>query len=181
VLFLWLDNCELNFVNSLIIKTKLHVKVTLLEIGKTDVDYLKKGIDIYLKRISHYILFRELTIPALKNTGNLSEELQKQKEGIQIIEQLQPGDELILLDEKGETYSSVAFAKFIEKKMVAGNRNLVFVIGGPYGFSDEVYGRANTKLSLSTMTFSHQMIRLIFTEQFYRAMTILKGEPYHHQ
>jgi len=157
------------------------MKVTLLEIGKTEADYLKKGIDIYLKRISHYLPFREVVIPALKNTGKLSEDLQKQKEGIQIIEQLQTGDEMILLDEKGEIYSSLAFAKFIEKKMIAGNRNLVFVIGGPYGFSDEVYRKASSKISLSTMTFSHQMVRLIFTEQFYRAMTILKGEPYHHE
>jgi 23S rRNA (pseudouridine1915-N3)-methyltransferase len=157
------------------------MKVTLLEIGKTEADYLKKGIDIYLKRIPHYMPFKEVVIPALRNTANLSEEMQKQKEGSLILEQLGPGDELILLDEKGHTFSSVDFAKFIEKKMVAGSRNLVFVIGGPYGFSDEVYSRASLKISLSPMTFSHQMVRLIFVEQYYRAMTILKGEPYHHQ
>jgi 23S rRNA (pseudouridine1915-N3)-methyltransferase len=157
------------------------MKVTLLEVGKTEADYFKKGIDIYLKRITHYLPFREVVIPSLKNAGKLSEEIQKQKEGALIIDQLQQGDELILLDDKGETFSSVAFAKFIEKKMVAGNRNLVFTIGGPYGFSEEVYRKANFKLSLSPMTFSHQMVRLIFVEQFYRAMTILKGEPYHHE
>jgi len=157
------------------------MKVTLLEIGKTEADYLKKGIEIYLKRIGHYMPFREVVIPSLKNAGNLSEEIQKQREGALIIAQLQQGDELILLDEKGETYTSVGFARFIEKKMVAGNRNLVFVIGGPYGFSSEVYERASTKISLSPMTFSHQMVRLIFVEQFYRAMSILKGEPYHHE
>jgi 23S rRNA (pseudouridine1915-N3)-methyltransferase len=157
------------------------MKVTLLEVGKTEADYLKKGIEIYLKRISHYLPFREVVIPALKNAGKLSEELQKQKEGALILEQLQSGDELILLDENGITYTSVAFAKFIEKKMIAGNRNLVFAIGGPYGFSNEVYAKAGAKISISPMTFSHQMVRLIFTEQFYRAMTILKNEPYHHE
>jgi 23S rRNA (pseudouridine1915-N3)-methyltransferase len=157
------------------------MKVTLLEIGKTEADYLKKGIDIYLKRIAHYISFNELVIPSLKKAGNLSEAQQKQKEGELIINLLNPTDELILLDEKGEQFPSVAFAKFIEKKMVEGNRNIVFAIGGPYGFSPEVYARSRSKISLSEMTFSHQMVRLIFVEQFYRAMTILKGEPYHHQ
>jgi 23S rRNA (pseudouridine1915-N3)-methyltransferase len=157
------------------------MKVTLLEVGKTEADYLKKGIDIYLKRIAHYISFNEVVIPSLKKTGSLSETQQKQKEGELILNQLNSTDELILLDEKGEQFSSVTFAKFIEKKMVDGNRNIVFVIGGPYGFSTEVYARSRSKISLSEMTFSHQMVRLIFVEQFYRAMTILKGEPYHHQ
>jgi len=157
------------------------MKVTLLEVGKTEADYLKRGIDIYLKRISHYLPFKEVVIPALKNTANLSEEVQKQKEGALILAQLQQGDELILLDEKGTTFSSVLFAKYVEKKMTAGTRNLFFVIGGPYGFSNEVYERANGKISLSPMTFSHQMVRLIFVEQFYRAMSILNGEPYHHE
>ncbi|HPB05641.1 MAG TPA: 23S rRNA (pseudouridine(1915)-N(3))-methyltransferase RlmH, partial [Prolixibacteraceae bacterium] len=124
---------------------------------------------------------KEVVIPALKNTSKLSEEQQKQKEGSSILSHLQPTDELILLDERGEMFSSVAFARFVEKKMVAGSRNMVFVIGGPYGFSEEVYARANGKVSLSAMTFSHQMVRLLFVEQFYRAMTILKGEPYHHE
>lgn len=157
------------------------MKVTLLEVGKTEAEYLKKGIDIYLKRILHYLPFKEVIIPALKNTGNLSEEVQKQKEGALILAQLQQGDELILLDEGGTTFTSMAFSKFVEKKMVAGTRNLVFVVGGPYGFSEEVYAKANGKISLSPMTFSHQMVRLIFVEQFYRAMSILNGEPYHHE
>jgi len=157
------------------------MKVTLLEIGKTEADYLKKGIDIYLKRIAHYITFNEQVIPSLKKSGSLSEAQQKQKEGELILNLLNATDELILLDEKGDRFSSVAFARFIEKKMVEGNRNLVFVIGGPYGFSPDVYARARSTISLSEMTFSHQMVRLIFAEQFYRAMTILKGEPYHHQ
>jgi 23S rRNA (pseudouridine1915-N3)-methyltransferase len=120
-------------------------------------------------------------IPALKNTAKLSEEMQKQKEGELILNSLSATDELILLDEKGATFSSVAFARFIEKKMIAGNKNLVFAIGGPYGFSADVYERAASKMSISPMTFSHQMVRLIFAEQFYRAMTILKNEPYHHE
>ncbi|HNW50845.1 MAG TPA: 23S rRNA (pseudouridine(1915)-N(3))-methyltransferase RlmH [Prolixibacteraceae bacterium] len=157
------------------------MKVTLLEVGKTEADYLKKGIDLYLKRIVHYLPFNEVVIPSLKKTGSLSEMQQKQKEGELILGQLNATDELILLDEKGEKFTSVQFARFIEKKMVEGNRNLVFVIGGPYGFSPDVYARARTKISLSEMTFSHQMVRLIFVEQFYRAMTILKGEPYHHE
>jgi len=157
------------------------MKVTLLEIGKTEADYLKKGIEIYLKRIAHYITFNELVIPSLKKSASLSEAQQKQKEGELILNMLSPNDELILLDEKGEQFSSVAFARFVEKKMVEGNRNIVFAIGGPYGFSSEVYARSRSKISLSEMTFSHQMVRLIFAEQFYRAMTILKGEPYHHQ
>jgi 23S rRNA (pseudouridine1915-N3)-methyltransferase len=157
------------------------MKITLLEIGKTEADYLKKGIDIYLKRISHYIPFNELVIPSLKKAGSLSEAIQKQKEGELILNLLYPADELILLDEKGERFSSVTFARFIEKKMVDGNHNIVFAIGGPYGFSKDVYTRARSGISLSEMTFSHQMVRLIFAEQFYRAMTIIKGEPYHHQ
>jgi 23S rRNA (pseudouridine1915-N3)-methyltransferase len=157
------------------------MKVTLLEIGKTEADYLKKGIDIYLKRIAHYITFNEQVIPSLKKSGRLSETQQKQKEGELILNLLNPTDELILLDEKGDRFSSVTFARFIEKKMVEGNRNIVFAIGGPYGFSPEVYAKARSTISLSEMTFSHQMVRLIFVEQFYRAMTILKGEPYHHQ
>ena len=157
------------------------MKVTLLEMGKTDAEYLKKGIDMYLKRISHYIPFQETVIASLKGTANLSETLQKQKEGELILNSINSSDELILLDERGEHFSSVGFARFVEKKMIGGTRNLVFVIGGPYGFSPEVYARAGSKISLSEMTFSHQMVRLIFVEQFYRAMTILKGEPYHHE
>ncbi|MFA9391398.1 MAG: 23S rRNA (pseudouridine(1915)-N(3))-methyltransferase RlmH [Prolixibacteraceae bacterium] len=156
------------------------MKITLLVIGKTEADYLKKGIDIYLKRLSHYIPFSLEIIPALKNTKNLSEEQQKQKEGELILALIKSTDSVVLLDEKGKHYSSVDFALYLEKIMIAGTRSMVFVIGGPYGFSNQVYQRADGKISLSAMTFSHQMVRLIFVEQAYRAMTILKGEPYHH-
>jgi 23S rRNA (pseudouridine1915-N3)-methyltransferase len=157
------------------------MKICLLVIGKTDEAYLQKGIDIFLKRIPHYIPFEFKVIPDLKNSKNLSEDQQKDKEGELIIQQLTGFDELILLDEHGTEVSSVDFARFLEKKMLSGIKRLVFVIGGPYGFSEPVYSKATGKISLSKMTFSHQMVRLIFTEQLYRAMTILKGEPYHHQ
>ncbi|MCY1634518.1 23S rRNA (pseudouridine(1915)-N(3))-methyltransferase RlmH [Marinifilum sp. D737] len=156
------------------------MKATLLVIGKTDKDFVKKGIDEYQKRLVHYLPFDFKMIPDLKNTKNLSENQQKQKEGELILEKLKPTDTLILLDENGKEFSSVGFSKFMEQKMVSGTRNLVFVIGGPYGFSEEVYKKAQGKVSLSKMTFSHQMIRMIFIEQLYRAMTIIKGEPYHH-
>ncbi|GAB7085989.1 23S rRNA (pseudouridine(1915)-N(3))-methyltransferase RlmH [Marinifilum fragile] len=156
------------------------MKATLLVIGKTDKDFVKKGIDEYQKRLVHYLPFEFNIIPDLKNTKNLSESQQKQKEGELILEKLKPTDTLILLDENGKEFSSVGFSKFMEQKMISGTRNLVFVIGGPYGFSEEVYKKAQAKVSLSKMTFSHQMIRMIFIEQLYRAMTILKGEPYHH-
>ena len=157
------------------------MKISLLVIGKTDEIYLQKGIEIFLKRIPHYISFEMKVIPDLKNSKNLSEDQQKEKEGELIIQQLALSDELFLLDEQGLETSSIEFARFLEKKMISGIKRLVFVIGGPYGFSTSVYSRANGKLSLSKMTFSHQMVRLIFAEQLYRAMTILKGEPYHHQ
>ena len=157
------------------------MKITLIVVGKTEAEYLVKGISDYFKRINHYMSFNEVVIPALKNTGSLSEDLQKQKEGVLILNCMKSTDELILLDEKGDKFSSVSFAEFIQKKMISGTKNLVFVIGGPYGFSDSVYNRANMKISLSEMTFSHQMVRLIFSEQLYRAMTIIKGEPYHHK
>lgn len=157
------------------------MKICLLVIGKTDEAYLQKGIEIFLKRIPHYISFEMKVIPDLKNTKNLSEEQQKEKEGELIIQQMTSSDELFLLDEQGLEVSSIEFARFLEKKMGSGIKRLVFVIGGPYGFSGNIYMRANGKVSLSKMTFSHQMVRLIFAEQLYRAMTILKGEPYHHQ
>jgi len=157
------------------------MKISLLVIGKTDETYLQKGIEIFLKRIPHYISFEMKVIPDLKNSKNLSEDQQKEKEGELIIQQLALSEELFLLDEQGLETSSIEFARFLEKKMISGIKRLVFVIGGPYGFSTSVYSRANGKLSLSRMTFSHQMVRLIFAEQLYRAMTILKGEPYHHQ
>ncbi len=157
------------------------MKIKLLAIGKTDEKYLQTGMDIFAKRIPHYVPFEFKIIPDLKNNRNLTEIQQKEKEGEMILRELTTSDELILLDENGLTNSSVAFARFLEKKMLAGTRQLVFVIGGPYGFSESVYQRANQRISLSPMTFSHQMVRLIFLEQLYRAFTILKGEPYHHE
>ena len=156
------------------------MKIILLVIGKTDKDFVKNGIEEYQKRLVHYLPFEINIIPDIKNTKNLSENQHKQKEGTLILDKVKAGDHLILLDEGGKEFSSVAFSKFIEQKMIGGTKNLVFVIGGPYGFSDDVYRKAQGKVSLSKMTFSHQMIRMIFTEQLYRAMTIIKGEPYHH-
>ncbi len=157
------------------------MKICLLVIGKTDEAYLQNGIELFLKRIPHYISFEMKVIPDLKNSRNLSQEQQKEKEGELIIQQLTSSDELFLLDEQGIEYTSVELARFLEKKMISGIKRLVLVIGGPYGFSANVYERANGKLSLSRMTFPHQMVRLIILEQLYRALTILKGEPYHHQ
>lgn len=157
------------------------MKIKLLLIGKTDSDYLKKGVDEYLKRIKRYLPFEMLIIPDIKKTKNLSEDQQKQKEAELILNQLNPGDFIILLDEKGKEYCSVGFSEFIEKQMISGMKNMVFIVGGPYGFSNEIYKLGNLKISLSKMTFSHQMVRLIFTEQLYRALTIIKGEPYHHK
>jgi len=156
------------------------MKITLLVIGKTDKDFVKKGIEEYQKRLVHYLPFDLKIIPDIKNTKNLSEAQQKQKEGELILDKLGSSDTIILLDENGKEFSSVDFSNFIEQKMIGGIKNLVFVIGGPYGFSDEVYQKAQGKVSLSKMTFSHQMIRMIFVEQLYRVMTIIKGEPYHH-
>lgn len=157
------------------------MKVKLLVIGKTDKDYLNEGIDLFRKRIPHYLPFEYQIIPDIKNTRNLPEDQQKEKEGELILAQLKAGDELILLDEHGKEYRSTEFALFLEKKMLAGTKTLVFCIGGPYGFSPNVFEMATGKISLSKMTFSHQMVRLIFCEQLYRALTILKGEPYHHE
>ncbi len=156
------------------------MKAVLVVIGKTDEAYLQTGIDKYQQRLKHYLPYEIKIIPDLKKTKNLSENQQKTLEGNLILQNFQPGDHIILLDEKGKDYSSVDFSKLLEKRMLAGIKRLVFVIGGPYGFSDDVYAKANDKLSLSKMTYSHQMVRLIFSEQLYRAMTILKNEPYHH-
>jgi len=157
------------------------MKICLLVIGKTDEVYLQKGIELFMKRIPHYISFEMKVIPDLKNSKNLSEEQQKAKEGELILQQLTSSDEVLLLDEQGTETSSTDFARFLEKKMGSGIKRLVFLIGGPYGFSESIYSRATGKVSLSKMTFSHQMVRLIFLEQLYRVLTILKGEPYHHQ
>lgn len=157
------------------------MKIDLILIGKSDQKYLQEGIEIYLKRLKFYCTFDIKVIPDLKSTKNLSEEQQKEKEGDLILAHCKDADYLLLLDERGVNFSSVDFANFIEKRQVAGTRKLCFVIGGPYGFSKEVYAKATSKMSLSAMTFSHQMVRLIFVEQLYRAFTIINGEPYHHQ
>lgn len=167
--------------NALLDQSFRIMKICFLVVGKTDEAYLQTGIDIFMKRIPHYISLEMKIIPDLKNTRNLTEQQQKEKEGELILQQLSGGDELYLLDENGSEYTSVEFARFLEKKMIGGLKRMVVVVGGPYGFSGEVYARANGKICLSRMTFSHQMVRLIFVEQLYRAMTILKGEPYHHQ
>jgi len=156
------------------------MKIKIIAIGKTDKEYLKEGIDIYFNRLKHYINSEFVVIPDIKNTRKMDENQQKQKEGELILQSVSNSDVLCLLDENGKEFSSVGFSEFINQKMVSGIKTLVFVIGGPYGFSKEVKERANQKLSLSKMTFSHQMVRLLFTEQLYRAFTILKGEPYHH-
>ena len=157
------------------------MKVKLLMVGKTAHDYLIKAFDDYQQRIIHYLPYESKVIPDLKNTKKLTTEQIKLKEGELILNQIQKSDFVVLLDEKGKEFSSVGFARWIEKQMISGLKNMVFVIGGAYGFSDSVYERSNLKVSLSKMTFSHQMVRIIFIEQLYRAMTILKGEPYHHQ
>ena len=157
------------------------MKISLLVIGKTDAGYFAEGIKEYENRLKHYIPFDMQVIPDIKNVKNLSEEQQKEKEGELILKSLQTGDYLVLLDERGKEFSSLQFASYIEKKTHTVSNRLVFVIGGPYGFSQSVYDKASEKISLSKMTYSHQMIRLVFTEQLYRAMTILNNEPYHHE
>lgn len=157
------------------------MQIKLIAIGKTDNKELEKLIQDYIKRLSFYTKFELDIIPDIKNAKNLSEAAQKEKEGELILKKIQASDDLILLDEQGKQYASTAFADYLQKKMNSGLKTLIFVIGGPYGFSNEVYQRANGKLSLSAMTFSHQMVRLFFVEQIYRAHTILRNEPYHHQ
>lgn len=157
------------------------MKISLLVIGKTDAGYFIDAVSEYQKRLEHYIPFEMQIIPDIKNTKSLTVSQQKEKEGELILKSLQPGDYVVLLDEKGREYSSIQFASYIEKKTHTVAKRLVFVIGGPYGFSEPVYEKSNEKLTLSRMTFSHQMVRLIFVEQLYRAMTILNNEPYHHE
>ena len=157
------------------------MKIALIVIGKTDAGYFVEAINEYKNRLIHYIPFEMEVIPDIKNAKNLSESQQKEKEGELILKTLQSGDYLVLLDEKGKEFTSMQFSAYIEKKMHTVPKRLVFVVGGPYGFSEAVYKAAGEKISLSKMTFSHQMIRLIFVEQIYRAMTILNNEPYHHE
>ena len=157
------------------------MRTYLILIGKTTNPHIVSLIDDYASRLKHYIGFDIITIPELKNTKSLSAEQQKQQEGELILKQLQAGDHVVLLDEHGKELRSVEFSHYMEQRMQTVSKRLVFIIGGPYGFSPDVYAKANEKLSLSKMTFSHQMVRLIFVEQLYRAMTIMRGEPYHHE
>ncbi|PRX54453.1 23S rRNA (pseudouridine(1915)-N(3))-methyltransferase RlmH [Flagellimonas meridianipacifica] len=157
------------------------MQITVLAIGKTDSKELASLIDEYKKRLGRYIKFELSVIPDLKNNKNLSESQQKTKEGELILTQIETSDMVVLLDEKGKQFTSVSFSNYLQKRMNSGLKRLVFVIGGPYGFGDMVYERCNEKISLSSMTFSHQMVRLFAIEQLYRAFTILRNEPYHHQ
>lgn len=157
------------------------MKITFLVLGKTEDSYINEGISKYLKRLKHYVKFELIELPELKNTKNLREDQQKAKEAELILKALNQSDHVILLDEKGDEFTSSQFAQFINKKMIGGIQNLVFIVGGPYGFDESIYKMAQGKTSLSRMTFSHQMVRLFFVEQLYRTFTILKGEPYHHE
>lgn len=157
------------------------MKIKLLAVGKTDQPALNELIDNYQKRLKHYITFEIEIIPDVKNAKSLNQTQQKEKEGQLILSKIQSGDVLVLLDEKGKHYRSIEFSDYLQKKMNAATKQLIFVIGGPFGFSDAVYDTAQEKISLSKMTFSHQMIRLFLTEQIYRSFTILKNEPYHHE
>ncbi len=156
------------------------MKVCFLLLGKTTEAYLREGIGIFEKRVKNYLTFDLKILPELRNTANLSFEQQKSMEGKLILAAIEPSDWVVLLDEAGLEMSSVEFSKYIQRSMLQSRKSIVFVIGGPYGFAKEVYDRANEKMALSKMTFSHQMVRLVFLEQLYRAMTILKNEPYHH-
>lgn len=157
------------------------MKITLLTVGKTDVRWVREGLDLYISRLSHYIPFVLDEIPELKNVSALSKDQIKDREGELILKKIRPTDDVILLDEHGREWRSIEFASVLEEKISRGGRDMVFVTGGAYGFSDDVYARANSKMSLSRMTFSHQMVRTVFAEQLYRAFTIMRGEPYHHE
>lgn len=157
------------------------MKLEVIVVGKTVAPYLQEGIEIYLKRLPHYIPTQYVVIPDLKQTKKLSEEQIKKAEGEMILKHTEKADLLVLMDERGKQFSSVALAAHLQQKMNAGTRTMAIVIGGPYGFSDDVYSKAQEKWSLSKLTFSHQMVRLFLVEQLYRGLTILKGEPYHHE
>jgi 23S rRNA (pseudouridine1915-N3)-methyltransferase len=157
------------------------MKVELWQTGKTAFPYLRTGMELYEKRLEHYLRFQIVTFPDIKNAQKLSSTLLKEKEAEQLIKKLKPDDCLVILDEKGKQYSSVEFARFIEKRFMGGHKRLIFLIGGAFGVSELLRQRANFQLSLSRMTFSHQLIRLLFLEQLYRGMTIIRNEPYHNE
>lgn len=156
------------------------MKVLLMAVGRTQSPLMRQGIDLYLDRLRHYLPVEVKIIDDVKAARSLSRDAQKTQEGAAILRQLQPGDRVVLLDKNGREYTSREFAAMMERQMGSGAKRLVFVVGGPFGFSDEVYSRADSKLSLSRMTFNHEMVRLFFAEQLYRAMTIIRGESYHH-
>lgn len=157
------------------------MKITLLTVGKTDIAWVRQGLEMYVSRIGHYIPFSLNEIPELKNVSALSRDQIKHREGELIMKNVKPADTVILLDEHGKEFRSIEFARDLERRISIDCRDIVFVIGGAYGFSEEVYSRADSKLSLSKMTYSHQLVRTIFAEQLYRAFTIMRGEPYHHE
>lgn len=157
------------------------MKITLMCVGKTDDDFVKVGVEKYLNRLKHYTSFNIVVLPDVKNVKNMSKQQQMDKEADFFLKQITNQDFVILLDEKGKEFRSVEFSKYLSQKMVAGVTHVIFLIGGPYGFSEKVRERANYFVSLSKLTFSHQMVRLFFVEQVYRAFTIMKGEPYHHE
>lgn len=157
------------------------MKIKLICVGKTSKSFLIEGENEYLKRLKHYLPVERIELPDVKNAKKLTEEQIKQAEGEMILSKINPGETIFLLDEGGKTFSSEQYADFLQQKFNQGGHGLVFVIGGPYGFSPEMYAKANGKISLSKMTFSHQMVRMFFLEQVYRAMTILRNEPYHHK
>ena len=157
------------------------MKIKLIVVGKSAFDFVKEGEDVYEKRLAHYLPFEKIVLPDIKNPKNLSVEELKKKEGELILSKISNQDFLVLMDENGSDFSSVKFSEWINQKVNEGLRSIVFLIGGAFGFSKEVYDRSNQKISLSKMTFSHQLVRVIFLEQLYRAQTIIKGEPYHHE
>ena len=157
------------------------MELKLVTVGKTDVKWVKEGLDLYVSRLRHYAPFTLVEIPQLKNVSAFTQEQIREKEGELILKQVTPGDSVILLDERGKEYRSVEWAEWIRQRLARGGKGLVFVIGGAYGFSQAVYDRAEGMISLSRMTFSHQMVRTVFAEQLYRAFTIIRGEPYHHE
>ena len=157
------------------------MKITLLTVGKTDIKWVKEGLEMYSGRISRYVPFSITEIPELKNVSALSVEQIKKKEAELILKNVRQQDQLVLLDERGQRFTSLSFSSWLEDRLSRGGRDLVFVVGGAYGFAAEVYDRADSRISLSEMTFSHQIVRTIFAEQLYRAFTIIRGEPYHHQ
>lgn len=157
------------------------MRLTLLTVGKTDIPWVKAGLEMYVSRLRHYVPFELVEIPELKNVSSLSHEQIKVKEGELILKSVKSSDELILMDEHGREFRSMEFASMLEDRLSRSGRDMVFVIGGAYGFSQAVYSRADSRISLSKMTFSHQLVRTIFAEQLYRAFTIMRGEPYHHE